>query len=147
MYIAVLVIIFRSTNKNLRDLEQIIQIPDHDPASEHKFKLFKIFKLILLCYITVVLCTVMLDMLFLSDVRWIVEVLDETWQMAVFISLGWYFRLHKSNIYYKLHDPNTVPTLTTEKEKEVIEKYTTSSNMILDSNSDIDVTVVVGPPK
>eukprot|EP00029_Vermamoeba_vermiformis_P006041 TRINITY_DN2266_c0_g1_i1.p1 TRINITY_DN2266_c0_g1~~TRINITY_DN2266_c0_g1_i1.p1 ORF type:complete len:430 (-),score=33.43 TRINITY_DN2266_c0_g1_i1:71-1360(-) len=131
MYVLVLVLVFRGTNRNVRALERQIANPDHDPADHFKLK----------AYIAFILCSVMLDVLFLANYKWVVEVLDETLELIMFIVIGWLFRLSRDNtLYFKIK----VVRHITDKERQVIEKYT--KDAFDDDDVEIDDDLVVTSP-
>jgi len=152
VYIMLLVLVFRSVNVNLRELSVQLANPDHDPSCDSRYRLYRLFKIIMLAYVTLILCVVMLDILFLQDLMWITILLEESLDVGLFVCIGLKFRLRRINIYYKLPNAQGNIQLTAQQEREVAQQFVDSSgkgvNIEMNNfDSTIDAALVVGAPQ
>jgi len=111
-YIVIVVMIFRFVNYHLQrlhaDLRDNPQPISNDgslrnPTAEKEQKL-KTFKIIVLCFVALVMMISLSQLLFFRDYPWVSDLLRELLDLTIFIAIGYVFRLQDMTVYYLLRE-------------------------------------------
>jgi len=160
MYIVIIVMIFRYTNKNLLGLgiamRNQIESPDSQDSrtrntAKDKYRMFTTYKVIMLAYLALSMVILLISIIFLQPYyQWIYTMLSELLDVMMFICIGWTFRLRSVNIYYRLNSDEDPPYYSANN-NQVIELQPASVPVPLedqrpDSNSIPNGTFAVLPP-
>lgn len=112
MYVIITIFIFLFINKNLYELAQSMNNPNSTPSQStdmgsersntsslrrstdsHKFKMFQIFRVIMISYVLLMIALDLLELFVLTETEWIGFLLLELLELSFFICIGYTFRL------------------------------------------------------
>ena len=110
-YAVIVFLIFVYINRSMDKLQQQRNDPSIDEVGTHlhgvnmhdrKRKMLRKFNMAMVAYVVLAVLVVWLQVMFLFDYTWVVQLMYETLELGMFILIGSTFYLRRDNIYFKL---------------------------------------------